>query len=102
MGDADTEYLLRENMIDPFLKVGYFINETLCEARGDLTKEDSRFRERIKKPNRAVRPDIRSTVVGGPCLCQSIEHPVGELGRREHFVVRKICYARQNIRIASA
>jgi hypothetical protein len=102
VGDANPENLLGKYVIDASLEIRNFINETLGEAVGDLAKEHSRFRERIKEPNCAVRPDIRSTVVGRPSFCQSIEHPIGKLRRREHFVVRKIGYARQNIRIAAA
>ena len=49
-----------------------------------------------------VRPDVRAVVVGRPRLGERVQHPVRELGRREHLVVREVRDARQHIRVAAA
>ena len=100
--DADAEHLLRQDVIDALLKVRDLVRQALGEAAGDLAQEHARLRARVEEPHRLVRPEVRAAVVGRPRLGQRVQHPVRELGRREHLVVREVRDARQHIRVAAA
>ena len=102
MRDADAEHLLGQDVIDALLKVRNLARQALGEAAGDLAQEHARLRARVEERHRLVRPDVRAVVVGRPRLGQRVQHPVRELGRREHLVVREVRDARQHIRVAAA
>ncbi len=89
-------------MINALLKVRNLGCQPLGEAAGDLAQEYARLRERIEKPNRTVRPDVRPVVRRRPGFGKGVQHTVGKLRRREHLVIGKIGYAGQNIGVAPA
>ena len=57
---------------------------------------------RVEEPHRRVGPEAGAAMTGRPGFRQGIQHPAGELRRREHLVVGEIRDARQHIRIAAA
>jgi hypothetical protein len=100
MSNTDPEYLLGEDVIHALLEVRNLSGQSVGETARDLAQKYTGLRERVKELYGAIRPEVCSTMVRSPSLCQSVEHPVGELGRREHLIVGKVGYASQDIGVA--
>ena len=74
--------------------------QSLDEPLGDLAEEDTRLREGVEVGQRRVRPDVRAIVIGSPRLGDEIKHPVRELRRGEHLVVRQVRDAGEDVGVA--
>ena len=102
MRDPDPKHLLRQDVVHARLQVRHLLLQPLGEPRRDLPEEHARLCHRVQEPHRRVRPEVRSPIVRRPGLGERIQHPVRERRRREHLVVRKVCDARQDVRVAAA
>lgn len=69
---------------------------------GDLAQKHAGLGTGVQELYGSVGPEVRAVVAGRPGFGQRVQHPVGELRRREHLVVGKVRDAGQHIRVAPA
>lgn len=100
--DADAKHLPGEDVVHALLQIRNLLFQSLSEAAGDFAQEHAGFRAGVEELHRLVGPEVHAAVVGGPRPGQRVEHPVGELRRREHLVVGEVRDARQHVRVTAA
>ena len=98
--NPDAEHLPREDMTHPRLQFGDLGLQSVDQALGYLPQEHTRLGAWIEEGEIRVGPDAPSVMVHRPGIRQGVEHPVGELGRGEHLIVRKIGDTGENVRVA--
>lgn len=90
--DGDAEELLVEDVVKPLLQVGDLRLKPHDEPPRDLAQEDAALARRVEERRRRIAEEF---------LRQQVEHPVRDLRRREHLVVREIRQTAQHIGIVS-
>ena len=76
------------DVVDAFLQVGNLVGQACYQSLGNLSKKDATLGARIKELCLRASEQL---------LRQHVQHLIGKLWRREHFVVAQVCQARQHI-----
>ena len=88
--DGDTIKLVMHNVVDALLKVWNRVCQAFYQSLGNLSQKDAALRAGVKELGVRTLEQF---------LWQHVQHLVGQLRWREHFVVAQVSQTRQYIGI---
>ena len=88
--DGDAVKLMVHDVVNALLQVWDGFCQALNQPLGNLSQKDTALRARVKKTSVRTPKQL---------LRQHVQHLVGQLRWREHFVVAQVCQTRQYIGI---